>query len=113
DEPFGNVWTNIEPRDLAKLDAPGDWRAVRPGETPGDAEHPVATGTRLVFSVGEPAKRIAAPLVATFGDVAEGQPLAYWSSRGRLALAINMGNAATTWGVKRGLPVVVGREDRK
>jgi S-adenosylmethionine hydrolase len=86
DEPFGNVWTNVTEKDLAGLPGSGN----------------------LVFEVGD--KTVAAPLVHTFGDVPEGKPLAYWSSRGRLALALNMGDAARTYGIKRGQPLVLHRE---
>jgi S-adenosylmethionine hydrolase len=86
DEPFGNVWTNVTEADLKALKGSG----------------------ALVFKLG--AVAIKAPLVKTFGDVPEGKPLAYWSSRGKLSLALNMGDAARTYGVKRGTPVVVSRE---
>jgi len=88
DDPFGNLWTNVTEADLA----------------------PVATayGERLVFDFGGKPP-VTAPLVKTFGDVAEGQPLAYWNSRGRLSLAINMGDAAKKLGVARGDKVRVSR----
>jgi S-adenosylmethionine hydrolase len=86
DEPFGNVWTNITPADLKTLAGSGD----------------------LVFQIAD--KKVPAPLVATFGDVPEGKALAYWSSRGALALALNMGDAARTLGAKRGMVVVVSHE---
>lgn len=85
DEPYGNVWTNITQADLEKLPGKG----------------------ALVVAFGE--KKVPAPLVKTFGDVAEGKTLAYWSSRGRLAVAVNMGDAARTYGVKRGMAIVVSR----
>ena len=86
DEPFGNVWTNMTPADIQTLAGSGD----------------------LVFQLGD--RKVVAPLVKTFGDVAEGKPLAYWNSRGALALALNMGDAARTYGVKRGMVVVVHHE---
>lgn len=82
DDPYGNVWTNAE-------------------------NDGVAPGTKLTFSFGE--KSVTAPLVKTFGDVPEGQPLAYWNSRSRLSLALNMGDAAKTYGVKRGDKVTITR----
>jgi S-adenosylmethionine hydrolase len=110
DEPFGNVWTNIGASDLAKIDDPGEWRGSVGGPGPmADAAHPPTFGTKLVFELGDPKRRVEAPLVKTFGDVAEGKPLAYWSSRGRLALALNMGDAARTYGVKRGQTVLISR----
>jgi S-adenosylmethionine hydrolase len=91
DEPYGNVWTNISATDLQKLGLGTSGKA------------PVLTVT-----LGD--KKVSAPLVMTFGEVAEGKPLLYWSSRGKLALALNMGDAARTYGAKRGMTVVVGRE---
>ncbi len=88
DEPFGNVWTDVGPADLERLGA-------RP--------------ERLVFRLGDAGREVEAPLAGTFGDVPEGQPLAYWNSRGRLSLAINMGDAAHAFGVERGARVVVRR----
>jgi S-adenosylmethionine hydrolase len=88
DEPFGNVWLNVEPREVECLTGAG----------------------KLVFEFGEPKRRVAAPLVKTCGDVPTGEPLAYYSSRGMLALAINMGDAARTYGLKRGMSVVLSRE---
>ncbi|MBI5368525.1 MAG: SAM-dependent chlorinase/fluorinase [Planctomycetes bacterium] len=89
DQPYGNLWTNLTPEDLAKLPAP----------VPAPAR---AQPTWLAVSCGEPARRLLVPLVSTFGDVPEQQPLAYWNSRGRLALALNMGDAARAWSVARG-----------
>ena len=42
------------------------------------------------------------PLVTTFGDVPEGQPLAYFNSEDRLAFAINLGNLQESLGVRPG-----------
>jgi S-adenosylmethionine hydrolase len=89
DEPYGNVWTNVRPEDLAPSGA-------------------LPAGTRLRFVVGE--KPVVVPLVATFGSVKEGEPLAYWNSRGRLSLALNMGNAAKAYAAKRGDKVTVSIE---
>jgi S-adenosylmethionine hydrolase len=86
DDPYGNLWTNIRPEDLAPL-----------GSLP--------FGSRLRFLVGE--KPVVAPLVKTFGDVKAGEPLAYWNSRGRLSLALNMGDAAKAFAAKRGDRVTV------
>ena len=45
------------------------------------------------------------------GDtVAKGEPLAYWSSRGKLSLAVNEGDARREFGAWRGERVVVARE---
>ncbi|MBI3267520.1 MAG: SAM-dependent chlorinase/fluorinase [Planctomycetes bacterium] len=108
DEPFGNVWTNVEPADLEKLvsiavAAEKGTPPAPPAGTP--RPDAVGLGTTLRFTLGEPPVQVLAPLVRTFGDVPEKQPLAYWNSRGRLALALNMGDAARTWSVRRGAPV--------
>jgi S-adenosylmethionine hydrolase len=86
DDPYGNLWTNV-PAD--------DFGAALGGQV------------HFVFDSG---KTVVAPLVKTFGDVKEGEPLAYWNSRGRLSLALNMGDAAKTYGVKRGDKVTISRE---
>jgi hypothetical protein len=85
DEPYGNVWTNIRPSDLAKLKGQGD----------------------LVVEVGD--RRVRVPLVSTFGDVPKGSPLAYWNSRGSLALAVSVGDAARSYRVERGMELTVRR----
>jgi S-adenosylmethionine hydrolase len=90
DDPFGNLWTNVTQADLAPI-------VQGYGET-------------LVFDFGKTS--VTAPLLKTFGEVAEGQPLAYWNSRGRLSLAINMGDAAKRFGVKRGDAVKVTRRPK-
>jgi S-adenosylmethionine hydrolase len=90
DAPYGNVWTNIRPEDLASS-----------GSLP--------VGTRLRFELGGKSV-VVAPLVKTFGDVKEGEPLAYWNSRGRLSLALNMGDAAKAYVAKRGDQVTVSIE---
>jgi S-adenosylmethionine hydrolase len=89
DDPYGNVWTNVRPEDLAP-------------------SGPLPFGTRIRFVIGE--KPVVAPLVKTFGSVKEGEPLAYWNSRGRLSLALNMGDAAKAYGAKRGDKVTVSIE---
>ncbi len=89
DEPFGNVWTNIRLEDLAPS-----------GVLP--------PGARFRFVIGD--RSVVAPLAKTFGAVKEGEPLAYWSSRGRLSLALNKGDAAKAYGAKRGDRVTVAIE---
>lgn len=85
DEPFGNVWTNI---DVAMLEALG----LRPGR-------------RVAVQVGD--ARLTVPFAATFGDVPVGEPLLYVNSRGHAALALNMGDFARTHGVRPGAPVTL------
>jgi S-adenosylmethionine hydrolase len=48
------------------------------------------------------------PLRRTFGDVARGEPLVYWSSAGRLEVAVNGGDASNQLGLHAG-SVVTGR----
>jgi S-adenosylmethionine hydrolase len=91
DDPYGNIWTNV-PVDTSFRGVPA-----------------VAMGDKLKFDF-ESGKSVTARLVKTFGDVKEGEPLAYWNSRGRLSLAINMGDAAKTYGVKRDDKVTISRE---
>jgi S-adenosylmethionine hydrolase len=47
------------------------------------------------------------PLRRTFGDVAEGEPLLYVGSSGRLEIAVNRGRADAHFGLGRGAPVEV------
>ncbi len=86
DEPFGNVWTDI----------PAAWLE----------ELGVAYGERVVVAAGgrDPGE---VPYVATFGDVPEGAPLLYRNSRGKLALALNMGDLARARRIERGAEVTI------
>jgi S-adenosylmethionine hydrolase len=74
DKNFGNVWSNIT-RELF-VEAGAD------------------SSGAVEVTIGE--QRIVFPLVATFGEVAAGEPLAYFNSRDRFALALNRGNLAET-----------------
>ena len=80
------MWTNIRPEDLS-------------------LSGPLPPGSRLAFTLGD--RPLVLPLVRTFGEVKEGEPLAYWNSRGRLSLALNRGNAARSYAVKRGDRIAV------
>lgn len=64
-------------------------------------------GQPLVISVGS--KTIQTVWANRFGDVPEHDPLCYIDSAGRLALAINRGNAAERYGATRRTPVVITR----
>jgi S-adenosylmethionine hydrolase len=44
---------------------------------------------------------------ATFADVAEGSPVAYFGSSGRLEIAVRNGNAAAFFGAGRGIAIVL------
>lgn len=85
DVQYGNVWTNLDPTTLreAGIDI-GDRIAVR-----------ISNGARQVFA-GE------MPFVRTFGDVREGEPLAYTNSLGNLAFALNLGSFAAKHGISAG-----------
>jgi S-adenosylmethionine hydrolase len=71
DGPYGNLITNIEAGQFAQLG--------------------YALGDRVPFSIA--GKPYAMRFVRTFSDVTQGEPLLYIDSRGRLAIAINRGNA--------------------
>ena len=69
-------------------------------------------GAPLALQIGEPAIPIAtinATWAHRFGDVAEGAPLCYIDSTGRLALAINRGSAAERTGASRRTPITIRR----
>lgn len=78
---FGNCICTITARDLAALNA----RQLR-----------VRVGGREL-----------GPLRRTYADVAEGEPLAYVGSDGRLEIAVRNRNAAKELGIWRGTPVEV------
>lgn len=71
DGPYGNLITNIEAGQFAQLG--------------------YALGDTIPFSIA--GKPYTMRFVRTFSDVAQGEPLLYIDSRGRLAIAINLGNA--------------------
>lgn len=82
---YGNVWTNIDRETFQEMGVEkGDRLAVK---IVGDSE--------TVYE-GE------FPYVATFGDVPQGEPLAYLNSVNNLSFAINWGNFAETHGVSSG-----------
>jgi S-adenosylmethionine hydrolase len=71
DGPYGNLITNIEATQFAQL-----------GYHRGDPVHFTIAG-----------KPYTMRFVRTFSDVPKGQPLLYIDSRGRIAIAVNLGNA--------------------
>src|SRR5215471_7616663 len=71
DGPYGNLITNIESAQFALLG--------------------YAVGDRVRFTIA--GKMLTMRFVRTFSDVAKGEPLLYIDSRGRLAIAVNQGNA--------------------
>lgn len=78
DGPFGNLVLNIPAEEFAKL-----------GYHLGDS---------IPFQLG--GKQYEFPFFKTFSDVAVGKPLFYIDSRGRLSIAINQGNFATTYSIQ-------------
>lgn len=91
DEPFGNVWTDLDAHCLAELDA-------RPGD-------------RLRVRIGAPAtaRELELPFASTFADVELGKPLLYMNSRGRIALALNQGDFARHYAAAPGTPVLLSK----
>lgn len=82
---FGNVWTNI---DRATFEALG-----------------VAKGSPVMVRVLRQDETVfegEVPFVDTFGDVSEGQPLLYFNSEDKVALAINYGSFASDYGIEAG-----------
>jgi S-adenosyl-L-methionine hydrolase (adenosine-forming) len=77
DGPFGNLVTNLDAEDFLKL---GYQR-----------------GQQVPVTVS--GKQMKIKFVRTFSDVALGQPLLYIDSRGHVALAVNQGSFAATYGV--------------
>src|SRR5262245_19420329 len=71
DGPYGNLTTNIEAAQFAQLG--------------------YGLGDRVRFIIA--GKMHTMRFVRTFTDVAKGEPLLYIDSRGRLAIAVNQGNA--------------------
>jgi len=85
DVQYGNVWTNIDETTLSQLNLKhGDQLAVR-----------IQKGEEVIFE-GQ------MPYVNTFGDVPEGDMLAYLNSLLNLSFAINWGNFAATHNISSG-----------
>ena len=85
DGPFGNLVTNIEGQDLAKL-----------GYHVGDTVRVKLSGSE--YSV---------PFVTTFAAVPVGKPLLFIDSRGLASLAINQGNFASKHGISPPVPLMI------
>jgi len=85
DVQYGNVWTNISADLFKKLN--------------------IAAGQKVKITVWQNDKLIfegEMPFANTFGEVAEGQPMAYLNSLMNLSFAINMGDFSSKYGVKSG-----------
>ena len=85
DVQFGNVWTNIDRETFRKL-------GLEHGD---DAEVTIRHGDKTVY-------KARLPYVATFGDVPLGEPLIYLNSLNNVALALNQGDFAGTYGIASG-----------
>ena len=88
DGPFGNLILNIPAEEFAKL-----------GYRLGDTVPVQIGGKQEEFS-----------FVKTFSDVAIGKPLFYIDSRGRLSLAVNQGNFATTYSVQPPTEILIPKK---
>ncbi len=82
---YGNVWTNI-PRDIFRK------LGVKNGEM---CEVKVLRGNDLIY-----VEKL--PFCKTFGEVGVGKPLLYLNSIDQVAIAINQGNFAESFGVSSG-----------
>ena len=87
DGPFGNLVTNVNADDFFKL-------GYQRGQTV-----PVTLGNA----------RMEIPFVKTFSDVPLRKPLFYIDSRGRLAMAVNRGSFAATYGIKPPVALFIPR----
>ena len=88
DGPFGNLVTNIDGEEFLKLG--------------------YARGQSVAVDIG--GQKMTIPFLKTFSDVAEGKPLLYIDSRGRLGLAVNQGSFAQVYGVKPPVKIVIRRK---
>ena len=82
---FGNVWTNIDRATFEEM-----------GVEKGEMLAVTIIGDNEKVYEGE------LPFVSTFGDVPQGEPLAYLNSVNNLSFAINWGNFAEAHGVSSG-----------
>lgn len=82
---FGNLTSNIGPRQFENADAPADRDGVS-----------IRVGGRTIRGMS-----------ACYADVPAGSPLALMGSRDLLEIAVNQGNARRYFGVERGQSVVV------
>jgi S-adenosylmethionine hydrolase len=85
DVQYGNVWTNIDRATFERLG--------------------IAKGTSVGVRIFKDQRQVYSgtmPYVSTFGDVPVGNPLLYPNSLDNLALAINWGDFAQTYGIGSG-----------
>ena len=86
--PYGNLITNLRAEDFETL-----------GYTYGES---------VAVRLGE--RTLPVPYVHTFSDVPEGLPLLYVDSRGRMGLALNLGDFATRQGIHPPLSILIPRK---
>jgi S-adenosylmethionine hydrolase len=67
----------------------------------------LAPGARVAIKIG--GKRETIPFLRTYGDVAEGEPLCFVASTGRVEIALNQASAAERFDAGRGAPIEVTR----
>jgi S-adenosylmethionine hydrolase len=105
-----------EVKELQPLPMPRP-REVRPGVLAGEVIHVDRFGN-VVTNVGEPfarriegamlgATRVEGPVCRAYGDKEEGEPLLIFGSSGFLEVSVNGGDAARTFGVRRGDRITV------
>jgi S-adenosylmethionine hydrolase len=85
DVQYGNVWTNIDRATFERLG--------------------IAKGAQVDVRIFKEQRQVykgAMPYVSTFGDVPVGNPLLYLNSLDDVALAINWGSFAQTYGIGSG-----------
>ena len=85
DVQFGNVWTNIDRETFRKL-------GLEHGD---EARVVIREGGEVVYDA-------TLPYTATFGDVGLREPLIYLNSLNNVALALNQGDFAGTFGIRSG-----------
>jgi len=85
DGPFGNLITNVAAEQFRSL-----------GYELGERVPVTIAGQRFVL-----------PFVRTFADVPIGKPLLYVDSRGHVAVAINQGDFARVYGIRRSAEVLI------
>jgi len=103
---FGNVITTLRRRDWDAFQEEPT-RATAGEKEPrkaGGKGAPVPDPDAVEVRLGDVRWR---GIARTFGDVAPGEPLAYWGSGGRLEIGVRDGNAATRFSIVRGAPVIL------
>lgn len=99
DRPYGNLWTNITRDELADvgISLGGEIAVTFTRDAAADAPQPL---------------QLTLPFVVTFGEVAEGKPLAYIGSAGTLSFAVNLGSFRESYDLAEGVAVEIRRAPR-